>query len=99
MSRICTALSAFFFCNAPPIRTDISKTPSPAKLADSAILTGPVIVIIFLGLLLLTAGIIYILNNKYGQPAGTPDPPVLQTAQPAPAEPAAEPPAPDRLPE
>lgn len=68
ISHCFTDLSVFFFCNSPPIRPKASGSPSPAGLADSTILTAPVIVIILLGLILLTAGIIYTLNTQYKQP-------------------------------
>lgn len=64
-------LSLIFFANSPPIIHDPSDTASPAKAShDAAIWAGPQLIIALLGLILLTAALLYVLRTYY-QPATT----------------------------
>ena len=73
LSRFFTAAGVFFYCNALPLKADVPEPPPPPiRFADGTAISGPALAAILLGLILLTAGIFYILHTKYGHSSAAP---------------------------
>ncbi len=60
-----TVLDLFFLGNSPPIKIDATKTPPVSGASDDIVFSGPVMVIVLIGLLILTAAIVLILRLYY----------------------------------
>ena len=63
--QLLTAPSFLFFGNSPPVRIDASATPSAPKVASAPVLSGPVALIVLIGLLLLTAAVVLAIRHFY----------------------------------
>ncbi len=59
------ALDLFFLGNSPPIEIDATKTPPVSSVSDDITMSGPVLVIVLIGLLMLTAAVVLILRVYY----------------------------------
>ena len=67
-NRFFTALGVFLFCAALPLKADVPDIPPPpVRLPNGTAVSGPVLAVVLLGLVLLTAGIFYILHTKYSR--------------------------------
>ena len=60
-----TALDLFFLGNSPPIEIDATKTPPVSGVSDDITMSGPVLVIVLICLLMLTAAVVMILRLYY----------------------------------